>query len=109
MVYAAILVAASVFIVLQPGKSSQFIRMAGAVGGVFFTLCLVLLLIQLVRQKVLLIINASGISSDLSSVMSIGLIAWLAVAEFGVTSIMEQWFISVDLHDVEAFLAMVPA
>ncbi|NLC24290.1 MAG: hypothetical protein GX776_07500 [Oxalobacter sp.] len=113
VVYAIILVAASVFCVLQPGKTSGIIRIIGIAGGGFFSLCLVLLLVQLAHPRVLMVINASGISGDfsgaLSTGLSTGLIPWQSVAGFGVTAMIGQRFISVDVNDVDAFLATLPA
>ncbi|WAW09614.1 hypothetical protein NB640_10300 [Oxalobacter vibrioformis] len=109
VVYAIILVAASVFCVLQPGKTSGIIRIIGIAGGVFFSLCLVLLLVQLAHPRVLMVINASGISGDFSGALSTGLIPWQSVAGFGVTAMIGQRFISVDVNDVDAFLATLPA
>lgn len=109
IVYAVVLTAASVFCVLRPGKTSDMIRITGVIGGLFFTLCLALLLMQLLRPKVVLFINASGISGDFSSVRGPGFVPWQAVAGYGVTSLMGQRFISVELNDVDGFLKTMPA
>lgn len=107
----AILMVAASFFCARFRLNTPFWRLfqiVGVVGVVFFGFCLVFITMRLIRPKTILIVNGEGVT-DCSSAISTGFLPWRDIAGVEVTDMAGQRFVSIRLHDVDAYLEAVPA
>jgi len=117
LLLAIIMVALSIAAAIIIGSSSDYIKGNEArkilhtavmiISALFFGVALIFLLFRIIRPKDVLIINENGFT-DRSAISSVGFVPWASVEQIYISSVMNQSFISVEIHDADNFKSLSP-